>query len=218
MKFNIIGSSSDGNCIIVEDFLMLDCGLTYSKIKNYLKGIKIIFISHVHSDHLKKTTIKKIVYDYPNIKFLCGSEDIVIKLVECGAKYKNIIYLKSNKWFDLGLFKVRLEELHHDVPNHLLKWEYMGLKGVYIIDTGNVNGIQAKSYDLFLIEANYKKDVLEKNKKKKDNNYEFDHLYRVEEAHLSYEQAMDFLVENMNNNSNYELLHKSKENFEYMEE
>lgn len=218
MKFNIIGSSSDGNCIIVEDFLMLDCGVVYSKVKKYLKSVKIIFISHVHGDHLKKTTIRKIVYDYPNIKFLCGSTDIVIKLVECGAKHKNIIYLKSNKWFDLKLLKVRLEELHHDVPNHLLKWEYKGKKGIYIIDTGNVNGIQAKNYNLFLIESNYKRDVLEKHRKEKDSNYEFDHLYRVEEVHLSYEQAMDFLIENMGGNSIYELLHKSKDNFEEGEE
>ena len=59
MKYNIIGSSSEGNCIIVEDVLMLDCGIIYNKIKKYLPKVKLIFISHIHFDHLLPTAIKK---------------------------------------------------------------------------------------------------------------------------------------------------------------
>ena len=40
MNYNIIGSSSKGNCIVVEDVLMLDCGVSYSKIKKYLNKVK----------------------------------------------------------------------------------------------------------------------------------------------------------------------------------
>lgn len=47
MRYEIINSSSKGNCIIIEDFFMLDCGVSYSKIKKKLKDIKLIFISHV---------------------------------------------------------------------------------------------------------------------------------------------------------------------------
>lgn len=49
MRYNILGSGSDGNTIIVEDILMLDAGLSYSKIRQYLKKIKLIFISHCRS-------------------------------------------------------------------------------------------------------------------------------------------------------------------------
>lgn len=49
MRYEILGSSSKGNCIIVEDFLMLDAGLSYKKIEPYLKKVKVIFISHVQS-------------------------------------------------------------------------------------------------------------------------------------------------------------------------
>ena len=49
MHYDIINSNSKGNAIILEDKIMLDCGVTYTKIKKYLKKIKIIFISHVHS-------------------------------------------------------------------------------------------------------------------------------------------------------------------------
>lgn len=47
MRYNIVGTGSTGNCIIIEDILMLDCGLAYSKVKPYLDKIKVIFISHV---------------------------------------------------------------------------------------------------------------------------------------------------------------------------
>lgn len=49
MRYEILGSSSKGNCIIVEDKIMLDVGVSFSKTKPYLKNIKIIFISHVPS-------------------------------------------------------------------------------------------------------------------------------------------------------------------------
>lgn len=49
MKYEIISSNSKGNAIVLEDIILLDCGLSYSKLKNYLKKIKLIFISHVHT-------------------------------------------------------------------------------------------------------------------------------------------------------------------------
>lgn len=49
MHYEILSSSSKGNSIIVEDILCLDVGISYRKIRKYLKKIKLIFISHVHS-------------------------------------------------------------------------------------------------------------------------------------------------------------------------
>ena len=49
MTYEILSSSSKANCIILENIIALDMGISYSKIKNYLKNIKLIFISHSHS-------------------------------------------------------------------------------------------------------------------------------------------------------------------------
>lgn len=49
MTYEIISSSSKANCIIINNMLMLDVGCSFSKIKQYLKNIKLIFISHKHS-------------------------------------------------------------------------------------------------------------------------------------------------------------------------
>ena len=166
-----------------------------------------------HQDHLNKTTITKIAYEKPTIKFVVGSTDLVDMLLKCGVKSTNIYALVSNKWYDLGMIKIKLQPLQHDVPNHLCKFQIKDKKGIYIVDCSNVDNIQAKDYDLFLIEANYMEEVLEKHKQEIDASGEYDHLYRVENAHLSYEQSNSFLIENMGDNSEYCYIHKSKLNF-----
>lgn len=214
MNYEIINSGSDGNCIVIDGFFMIDCGLSYKKIKDKLKNIKLIFISHSHQDHLNKVTIRKISYEKPTIKFVVGSTDLINMLLDCGIRSSNIFALVSNKWYDLGMLRLRLEPLEHDVPNHLCKFEINNKRGIYIVDTNTVDNVDAKNYDLYLIEANYMQDVLEKHKQELDENCEYDHLYRVQNVHLSYEQANSFLIENMGNNSIYEYIHKSSYNFE----
>lgn len=49
MHYEILSSSSKGNSIIIEQFLMLDIGLSYARIKDKIKNVKLIFISHSHS-------------------------------------------------------------------------------------------------------------------------------------------------------------------------
>lgn len=169
-------------------------------------------MSSVHKDHLSPTTIKKIAYNYPTIKFLTGSEEVVKRLVECGINKKNIFILKPKKWFDLGLCKVKLEILEHDTPNYALKCEYNNKKCIYIVDTASVENIEAKGYDLYLIESNYKEDILEQHLltcEEEDRIY----LDRVPLTHLSYEKANDFLINNMGANSEYQYIHQSSFNF-----
>ena len=46
---NIVASSSSGNCYIYNKDLMVDIGVGFNKIKDYLKDIKLILLSHQHS-------------------------------------------------------------------------------------------------------------------------------------------------------------------------
>lgn len=219
MNYNIIGSSSKGNCIIVEDILILDVGVSYSKIKKYLSKVKLIFISHIHKDHLLPSTIKHISFNYPNIKYVCGSEEVVKKLVEFNVNKKNIYVLNEYKWYDLGAIKVSLEPLTHDTSNYALKWKYKGKKCLYVVDTANIDNIVAPNYDLYLIENNYQEKILQEHINKaieeNDENKLF-YLQRVPHTHLSNEQANSFLIENMGSNSTYKYIHKS--NYNYKEE
>ena len=214
MDYLIIGSGSKGNAILVQTKILLDCGVSYSKLARYLKYIKIIFIGHQHKDHLLSSTIQRIAYNYPNIKFITSSSDVVIKLTQARVPKKNIFYLQPKKWYSLGIMKVKTEPLTHDVENYALKWEYEGKKGFYATDTSNLDNIDAKGYNLYLIESNYNEELLKKHIEECEDENMLYYLNRVPYTHLSYEQANSFLIENMGDNSQFEYIHQSDYNFE----
>lgn len=209
IKYEIVSTGSTGNCIIVNDYLMLDCGLSYSKIIKYLDDIKIIFICHEHGDHLKKTTIKRIAYEKPTIKFLVGNF-LVNELVELGVNKKNIITFDIGKWYDIGIFKVKMDYLFHDVPNNCLHIEFKnGDKLFYATDTSSMEHIEAKNYNLYLIEANYlTDDELREKIKEQEEKGEYSYYKRVLDTHLSQLQAINWLDKNKGINSEYHFIHQ----------
>ena len=101
LKYNIISSGSNGNAILFKDYLLIDCGISYSKLKTYLNKIKVICLTHLwlHSDHFCNSTIRKIAFEKPTIKFICR-DWLVDNLIELGVNKKNIyvgnIISKSN--------------------------------------------------------------------------------------------------------------------------
>lgn len=211
MNYDILGSSSKGNSIVLNYNIMLDCGLSYSKIKYYLKDIKVIFISHRHSDHLNSTCVKQIAYNYPTIKFICN-EEVAQKLYELGVQQKNIYLLQEHRWYDIGFAKVRLEKLVHDAHNSSIQIEYKRPKKkiIYITDTGSIpEYIDAKEYDLYLIESNYtSREEYEKKIQEAQEKGEYTHLIRVLETHLCQEDAIKWLKDNMGDKSEFTFIHQ----------
>lgn len=207
-SYEIISSSSKGNAILLNNYFLLDCGVTYSKLKPYIKKLKVIFISHEHSDHFNKRTIKKLAYEKPNIKYIVGY-NLGYELLACGVPMKNIFVLDLDKWFDLGSFKVKLQMLYHDTPNNCIHIDFDGYKVFYATDTSSIDHIQAIDYDFYSIEGNYTTDeelrekIVEEKKEGK-----FSYLERVKDTHLSQLQALNWLQKNMGENSQYELIHK----------
>lgn len=49
MTVNVIGTGSSGNAVLLNDIILLDCGLPYSHIEKYAKNLRLVFISHCHS-------------------------------------------------------------------------------------------------------------------------------------------------------------------------
>ena len=209
VKYKILSTGSIGNCIVVNDYLMLDCGLPYTKIQPYLDKIKLIFISHCHSDHLKKSTIKRIAYEKPKIKFIVGNF-LVNELIELGVNKRNVITFETGKWFDIGIFQVKMDYLFHDVPNNCLHIKFKNEEKLfYATDTSSIDHIEAKGYNLYLIEANYNTDEELREKIKEDEEQgQFSYYKRVLETHLSQLQAINWLDQNKNEDSEYCFIHQ----------
>lgn len=210
-KYKIIATGSSGNAILLENGVLLDCGVPFKLIEPYIYKIKAVFVSHQHSDHMCKTTLKRIHEIRPTIRFVVG-DFLKDKLTGIGIKQANIDIVRNGKVYDYKFFKVSPFILLHDVKNYGLRIFDKGKKVLYATDTKSINHITAKSYDLYLIEGNYSEDKIEEKIRTANEDWELFYCKRSQQTHLSIEQASNFLMENVSEKSKYRLIHTSKNN------
>lgn len=210
IPYNIISTGSTGNAVIINKFILIDCGVPFRELKPYYKDLKIVLLTHIHSDHFKKVTIKTLANNRPTLRFACGGW-LAESLVACGVKPENIDVLKSDVLYGYGMCNIIPIELVHNVPCFGYKIHFPFGKVIYATDTNNLNGIVARNYDLYLIEANHKeKEIQEKIKEKQVAGQ---YAYEIEAArnHLSQEKCDDFIYKNIGTGGVYVYLHCHKE-------
>lgn len=205
MNYKIIATGSDGNATIIENTIMIDCGLPFKKIYPYIRKLKLVLLTHTHGDHFNKSTIKKIAEERPKLRFGC-CEWLVKDLIDCGVSKKRIDVYTIDNEYDYGSFKISPVKLFHDVPQCGYRVFINGYKCIYCTDTNTLDGIKAEGYDYYFIEANYENEQ-ELHERAYNDYYE----KRVKSTHLSKEQATEWLLENMGANSVYEFMHQHKE-------
>ena len=49
VKYNIISSGSQGNAVILNDFVLVDCGVSYKQLTPYVPKLKLVLLTHIHS-------------------------------------------------------------------------------------------------------------------------------------------------------------------------
>ena len=207
MNYKIISSCSSGNATIIKDIILIDCGVTFKRLEKYYKHLKIVLLTHAHKDHFNKTTIKKLAQERPTLRFAC-CKWLLQLLLECGIQRKNIDVLQIGTKYDYKLFKVVPIKLYHDVQQCGYRILFDDYKVIYITDTKTVEGITAKDYDLYLIEGNYDEDEIQERIKRKQEECKYVYEFRVKDNHLSLQQASEFLLNNMGENSEYVFMHK----------
>ena len=210
MNYKIISSCSTGNAVIIKDIILIDCGVSFKRLEKYYKKLKLVLLTHIHSDHFNKATIKKLAEERPTLRFAC-CEWLLKPLLECGVERKNIDVIQIGTKYDYKQFKVVPIKLYHDVPQCGYRVLFLDYKVIYMTDTKTVEGISAKNYDLYLIEGNYEEDEIAERIKRKQQNCEFVYEFRARENHLSREKATEFLLNNMGENSEYVFMHEHVE-------
>ena len=210
MRYKIISSCSTGNAVIIRDFILIDCGVSFKRLEKYYKKFKIVLLTHIHSDHFKKETIRKLAQERPTLRFAC-CEWLLQPLLECGVLRKNIDVLQIGTRYNYKLFKIVPIKLYHDVPQCGYRVLFDDYKVIYMTDTRTVEGIVAKNYDLYLVEGNYEEEELEQRIKQKQEEGLYYYESRVRNTHLSKGQATDFLLNNMGENSEYVFMHEHVE-------
>lgn len=212
MKYKIISTGSRGNALLLDNTILIDCGISFNKLKDYYKNIKLVLLTHIHSDHFNKITIKKLAEERPTLRFGC-CKWLVNDLIECGINKKNIdVYEINTKYAyirkEQKTITIQPILLYHNVNQCGYKVFIDNVKCIYCTDTYTLEGISAPNYDYYFIEANYEEKEIKKRIEAKEvlgiYSYEKDALLN----HLSKEKCDEFLINNMGENSRYEYMHQ----------
>ena len=197
MKFKVIGTGSSGNAFLIDDNIIIDCGLSFKKLNEAcdLSKIKWILLSHKHSDHYNKATIRQVIVKNKHLKILCGNF-LLDDLLQSGVERHRIEVVLPCKLFKTDEYTFSPVSLYHDVPNFGWRILNKGKKHFHATDTEHLNGISAYNYDSASIETNHceirAKEIIEQKKE----SGEFCHLVGTLNSHLSVQQTVKFVRNN----------------------
>lgn len=211
MTYNVIATGSTGNAVTINDEILIDCGIPLKDLEPYIKPMKLVLLTHIHGDHFKPSTVAALHKARPALRWGC-CEWMVGPLLEAGVDKRVIdVYELGRIYRYDGLCNLRPIGLVHNVQN----CGYCVIIGnerlFYATDTGSLDGVKARDYDLYLVEANHTEAEMEARISEKKTAGQFAYEYRAAQNHLSQEQAMDWLAENVGPNSKYLFLHQHKE-------
>ena len=211
MTFDVISTGSKGNAVLIGDNIMIDCGVPFKLLEPHTKALKLVLLTHEHGDHFVPATVRRLHLERPTLRFGC-CEWMVGHLLNAGVD-KRVIDVLTPKSCAVyaGSCTVVPEPLFHNVPNCGYHIYMDGERLFYATDTGTLDGIEAKGYDLYLVEANHTKADIAARAAEKQARGEYAYEFRAAENHLSREQTEAWLYQNMGPLSRYAFLHGHEE-------
>lgn len=214
MTCDVISTGSQGNAVVLDGKILIDCGVSLAKLRPYMKGLRLVLLTHIHGDHFNPRTVRGLHRERPGLRWGC-CEWMVGHLLQAGVDKRVIdVYKPGETLCYFRLFMVEPVLLMHDVPN--CGWEIVLFKDgkservFYATDTGTLDGIEVPGYDLYLIEANYTDADLEARAAEKLGAGQFAYEIRAAKNHLSQEQAEEWIRQQSGPNSQYIFLHQHR--------
>lgn len=183
MQYEIISTGSKGNCVVICDGqVMVDCGVPYSKIKKHLYNVRYLLLTHIHSDHIRHTTLDHIKRDFPRIKIIGNYE----------VHHMFGVHIIANATFPIEtddyIFTPFLCE--HDVVTYGFTFLYNGKSIIYATDTSSMKNAPDLIYDYFFLESNHCEKKVERILDQRAK-YGYD-AYKGAKRHLSTQQCLGF--------------------------
>lgn len=205
MTCEIISSGSrHGNAVLLNGAYLFDCGIGFKKLKPWLKQLRLVFLTHIHTDHFNRRALYQIHKLRPLARFICPQHLLVPLVSEAGVSPNAVIPVNTDESITLtgwGSEQVTIRPfgLEHDVENvgYIVSIQGGELDGsaMYATDTRRIP-ISAPGLDLYMIEANHTIDGIRQRMERKMAAGEFCHEERAKITHMSREQAEAYLAAN----------------------
>lgn len=163
MELTVLGSSSKGNCYILQnesEALVIEAGVRLKEVKKALnfnmRKIVGCLVSHSHGDHASRAQ----EYQGANIEIFASIATAVGADIKPG---RLLTIFKNHDTFQTGGFTVKALEVNHDVECHafLIRHSDIGLM-LFATDTYYLPYVFGGLTNV-LIEANYSREILRKN-------------------------------------------------------
>lgn len=195
----------------------------------YIPKLRLVLLTHQHQDHFNAATVRALHKERPALRWGC-CEWMVQHLLEAGVDKRVIgVYTPDVCVNYPGFVTLMPFSLVHDVPN--CGWRiipcrklWSAARGEYIekaepifyaTDCATLDGIEAKNYSLYMLEANHTRAEIAARIAEKQARGEFSYEVRAAQNHLSREQASEWLARNVGPRSKYVFLHQHRENADY---
>ena len=217
MKFRVLGSSSKGNCYLLEsenETLIIEAGVSFKDMKIgldfNLRNVVGCLVTHEHGDHSK--SMRDLLKAGIDVYTSMGTARAVAEKYEVIETYHRLHFIKSFIGFKVGNFVVIPMDAHHDAAEPLafiISHKEMGSL-LFATDTYYLE-YKFKNLHHILIECNYSEKILQRNI---DNNLiETNVASRLSRSHMSLENVKELIKANNNPNlKNIVLLHLSDGN------
>ena len=206
MTCNVIATGSQGNAVVLDGTILLDCGVPFGALEEVYHDLSLVVLTHIHGDHFRPETIKRLSFLRPALRFLgppwlykpLRSLGIYERVIDMASTAYRLSYGRlGGTWHDI---QFEMQSIPHDVPN--CAWHIFADRGsqreavFYATDCGSLDGVEAKEYDLYLIEANYGEEEIQERMARKLAAGGYSYESRCMESHLSQEQAEAWLSAN----------------------
>lgn len=196
MRLKVLGSSSSGNCYLIEvnnnEKLILDAGVNFKIVQKELRfnfdGVEGVLITHEHMDHLKYAT--NFALNGINVYASAGTfkkQNLV------GHRFKII---KALQQFEIGNFTILPFDTQHDAAEplgYLIQHKITGEKLLYATDTYYIK-YKFNRLNYLLLECNYNQEIAKENVRNGVINKT--RYTRLLESHFSLENVIKFLKSN----------------------
>ncbi len=196
MEYKIIKTGSAGNALLLDGRILVDCGVPYKDIEPYADSIQVVALTHEHGDHFNKSTVRRLAYEHPGIRF-CAPPYMLQHLAEAEVGSKSIDIALPGMMLGYKGATIAAFSVPHDVQNVGYSISIGFEDALYITDAGTVDFVPDQlvcDCDYYFIEANYQEAEIQKRIIEKEMAGVFCYERRVLDTHLSEEQARAFIA------------------------